>query len=83
MKRSIATSLLAAGLLGIASTSAWAEGCNSEHYSAQKDAPMLEEMATVTDTDQVLTSGQMSVAGVDCAATPNAAECLSSAPVTN
>lgn len=81
MKTTISTSLLAAGLFAATSMSAWAGGCNSGHVSAEAETPMVEQMATMADTDQVLTTGQISVAGIDCATTPDAAECA--APTTN
>jgi len=73
------TTILTAVLLAGTSLSAYAEGCNWGHA---KD--MTAQAETLSDDSQVLTTGQISVAGVDCTATPDAAECVqASAPVTN
>ncbi len=72
------TIVLSAALLAGTSMSAFAEGCNYGHYAVE------DQLAAVADDSQVLTTGQISVAGVDCAVTPDAAECVAaSAPATN
>jgi len=70
---------LTAALLAGTSLSAYAEGCGWGHV---KDT--VAQAETLSDDSQVLTTGQISVAGVDCVATPDAAECIQlSTPVTN
>jgi|GEM_PF-3422331 len=76
------TIVLSTALLASTSLSAFAQGCNSEHYA--QPMAVQDQVAAVADDSQVLTTGQISVAGVDCTATPNAAECLkASVPTTN
>ncbi len=74
--------ILTAALLVGTSAGVYAQGCNSDHYASEP--VMQDQLAKITDDSQVLTTGQISVAGVDCVATPDAAECTAmSTPATN
>ena len=74
------TTILTAALLAGTSLAAYAEGCGWGHAAQEVTA----QAETLSDDSQVLTTGQISVAGVDCAATPDAADCVQmSVPATN
>lgn len=80
MKNAFSTTLLAGGFLAASTLSAFAGGCNWGHAknvtaSAETQA-IPEQVATILDENQVLDTGHISVAQVDCAATPDAAECI-------
>lgn len=77
MKLPISTTLLAGSFVLAGSLSAFAGGCNYGH--SMKDA-----VADLSDDSKVLTTGQISVAQIDCTTTPDAPECApTTEPVTN
>lgn len=80
MKTAILTAVFVAGT----SLSAFAEGCSGWGHDAAQLASVETQVETLADDSQVLTTGQISVASVDCAATPGAADCVNvSTPASN
>lgn len=77
MKTTISTSILAGAFVLTSSLAAFAGGCNYGHnVTAKADAiPTEETIANIADESQVLDTGQISVATIDCSITPDAAEC--------
>ena len=79
MKSLLNVVCLSTGIVAMSSVAALAEGCNWGH-----SAKVQDQLAAVADDSQVLSTGQISVAQVDCTASPDAPECaVQSAPVTN
>ncbi len=77
MKHPITTTVLAGTFVLAGTLSAFAGGCNYGHS-------VQETVADLADDSKVLTTGQISVAQIDCVATPDAPECAqTSEPVTN
>jgi len=74
------TTILTVAILAGTTLTAYAEGCGWGHMKQD----MTAQAETLSDDSQVLTTDQISVAGVDCSVTPDAPECTqSTAPTTN
>ena len=86
MTKTFSTSLIAAGFLAATSGIAFAEGCgwgHSAEMTAQAPITVEETVTAMTGESQVLTTGQISMAGVDCTATPEAPQCVALSPSAN
>jgi len=84
MKNAFSTTLLAGAFVATSALSAFAGGCNGWGHSSDVSASVEtqtipDQVAEVVNDSQVLDTGLISVAQIDCTANADAAECINTA----
>lgn len=84
MKNAFSTTLLAGAFVATSALSAFAGGCSGWGHSSDVSASVEtqsipEQVAEVVDDNQILDTGMISVARIDCTANADADECNTTA----